>query len=198
MTTNLSFRSLSDAEGTLVELQNILASYELSLNPRKTKIHELRRALGTDSWSPFTEEQFQIRDGSAVQQRNDIIALFSLAFELEATIREKPVLRYAVARVRGLTVGRIAAARTSKLPIGSCHHRAVHRSGFYIRLCSRLRLRAIRMSHSRLSQRCPGDRNPDHIRSRARQRGGMGALESALAWTSEDESHGRNCRECHG
>ena len=98
----LSFRSLSDAEGTLVELQNILASYELSLNPRKTKIHELPRALD-DSWA-HTLGQFQIRDGSAVQQRNDIIALFSLAFELAATIREKPVLRYAVARVRGLTV----------------------------------------------------------------------------------------------
>ena len=98
----LSFRSLSDAEETLVELQNILASYELQLNPRKTKIHELPRPLD-DAWA-HTLGQFQIRDGSAVQQRNDIIALFSLAFELAATIREKSVLRYAVARVQGLTV----------------------------------------------------------------------------------------------
>ena len=98
----LSFGSLSDAEATLVELQNILASYELQLNPNKTKIHEIPRPLD-DSWA-HTLRQFQIRDGSAVKQRNDIIALFSLAFELAATIREKPILRYAVARVQGLTV----------------------------------------------------------------------------------------------
>ena len=98
----LSFSSLNAAEDTLGELQNILASYELQLNPRKTQIHELPRPLD-DSWA-HTLGQFQIRDGSAVQQRNDIIALFSVAFELAATIREEPVLRYAVARVQGLTV----------------------------------------------------------------------------------------------
>ncbi len=49
--------------------------------------------------------QFPLRDAlKPVGQRNDLIALFSLAFEIAAEQPEKAVLRYAVARVQGMTV----------------------------------------------------------------------------------------------
>jgi len=41
MITNCHFAKLSDAEQVLTELQGILASFELSLNSRKTRVEEL-------------------------------------------------------------------------------------------------------------------------------------------------------------
>jgi hypothetical protein len=45
----LSFNSMSDAENVLTELQSIMATYELTLNPRKTRIDELPKAIES-SW----------------------------------------------------------------------------------------------------------------------------------------------------
>ena len=95
----LSFANLRDAEQVLAELQGVLSRYELILNPRKTRIEELPGRL-QETWG--TElGKFSMRDiSSPVGQRNDIVELFSRAFELASTHREEAVLRYAVARVQ--------------------------------------------------------------------------------------------------
>lgn len=46
----LAFANLSDAESVLTELQSVVAGYELQLNPRKTHIQELPKALD-DGWA---------------------------------------------------------------------------------------------------------------------------------------------------
>jgi hypothetical protein len=95
----MSFTTLSDAEKVLTELQGILATYELSLNPRKTRVEELPGPL-EDTWGAELG-RFPIRAANGpVKQRNDIIGLFSLAFEVAGRHREESVLRYAVARVQ--------------------------------------------------------------------------------------------------
>jgi Reverse transcriptase (RNA-dependent DNA polymerase) len=99
----LAFSTLSDAEHVLVELQAILATFDLQLNPRKTEIHELPRALD-ESWA-HDIGQLTIREAAEpIGQRNDIVALFSRAFGLAHGQPEKAVLRYAVSRLQGITV----------------------------------------------------------------------------------------------
>ena len=95
----LSFAKLSDAEQVLTDLQGVLASFELNLNPRKTKIQELPMPLD-EGWA-VELGRFPIRvKGTPVAQRNDLAALFSRAFEIVSSRPEDAVLRYAVARVQ--------------------------------------------------------------------------------------------------
>lgn len=98
----LSFSNLSNAEMVQTALQGLLAEYELILNPIKTKIEELPKPLD-DSWA-IELKQFTIRVGSATSQRNDLLALFSKAYEFASVYPRDYVLKYAVARVRRLSV----------------------------------------------------------------------------------------------
>jgi Reverse transcriptase (RNA-dependent DNA polymerase) len=99
----LSFASLGDAEYALAEIQGILYEYELTLNPRKTYILELPQGL-SDTWA-VELGRFLVRDKTnPVGQRNDILALFSRAFELSVAHPEDPVIRYAIARVQNQDV----------------------------------------------------------------------------------------------
>lgn len=99
----LSFTTLREAEQALTDLQGAIAQYELVLNPRKTRIEELPKFLD-DGWA-IELKRFNIRDrGNPVPQRNDIVALFSRAFEIASERVEDSVLRYAVARVETLDV----------------------------------------------------------------------------------------------
>jgi hypothetical protein len=99
----LSFRKLTEAESTLTELQEILNHYELALNPRKTLTSELPLPL-EDSWS-VELGRFTVRDaGSATGQRNDLLALFSRAFEIGSERPEAAVMKYTIARVQKLGV----------------------------------------------------------------------------------------------
>jgi len=95
----LSFSKLSDAEQVLAELQGILASYELHLNPRKTRVEELPKPL-EDTWGAELG-RFSVRGpGSPVGQRNDFIALLSRALEIASSRPEESVLKYAVSRLQ--------------------------------------------------------------------------------------------------
>jgi hypothetical protein len=99
----LSFAKLSDAEQVLATLQGILAQYELTLNPRKTRVEELPKGI-EDSWA-VELGRFPLRDlSNPVGQRNDLLALFSRAYELASERVEESVLRYAVARVQNVNV----------------------------------------------------------------------------------------------
>ncbi|MCC7416637.1 MAG: RNA-directed DNA polymerase [Acidobacteria bacterium] len=99
----LSFATLRDAEQVLADIQGVLSEYELALNPRKTGVQELPQALD-GRWASDLS-RFKIRDsGHSIAQRNDLVGLFSLAFEAAAAAPEDSVLRYAVARVQSLDV----------------------------------------------------------------------------------------------
>jgi len=80
-----------------------LASFELSLNQKKTRIVDLPFRL--DSTWAIELKGSPIRGREhPVGQRNDIVGLFSRAFDLATAHSEESVLRYAVARVQGLDV----------------------------------------------------------------------------------------------
>jgi hypothetical protein len=99
----LSFQSLSAAEAALTELQAVLASFELILNPKKTHILALPKGLDTE-WS-IQLKSIEIRGAKyPVGQRNDLLALFGSAFTLASLHPSDSVLRYAVARVQGIGV----------------------------------------------------------------------------------------------
>lgn len=99
----LSFRTLSEAEVVLNDLQGILGEFDLVLNPRKTKMMELPQLL-SDDWV-IRLSRFEIEDALHPQtQRNDVLNLFSTAYELASAHREDPVIGYAVARVQNLNI----------------------------------------------------------------------------------------------
>ena len=94
----LAFRGLAEAEAALSELEGILATFELALNPRKTRIVELPEAI-EDAWA-IELGRLEVRS-TPVAQRNDVVALFSRAFEI-AHGTEGAVLKYALQKVRGV------------------------------------------------------------------------------------------------
>ena len=99
----LSFATLSDAEDVLAEVQGILAEFELILNPRKTRIFDLPKAVDGQWASDIS--RFGVRDDKApTGQRNDLVALFSMAFDAASRTPEDSVLKFAVARVGNLRV----------------------------------------------------------------------------------------------
>jgi hypothetical protein len=99
----LTFGSLSDAENLLSELQSIMTDYELMLNPRKTRIDDLPKAIESNWGTELS--RFRIRDSnSPTGQRNDVVALFSRAYEIASQFPEESVLKYAVSRVQNLGV----------------------------------------------------------------------------------------------
>ena len=93
----LSFANRSDAERALARLQSVLLRYELQLNEEKTRIVKLPDAL-EDSW-PARLRNLPIRNGQ--RQAGDLVGLFSLAFGLVGTYRDKSVLRYAISKANG-------------------------------------------------------------------------------------------------
>jgi hypothetical protein len=101
----LSFPTLSDAEATLAELQGMLYAYELSLNPRKTRILELPQGI-SDSWAVELARFVTREKANPVGQRNDILSLFSKAYELAVANSEDSVLRYAIARVQNVDMSK--------------------------------------------------------------------------------------------
>lgn len=97
----LGFKTLPEAEQALADLEAALNHYELSLNPRKTEILQLPRALG----SVWTEElaSFRIRS-SDKNQATDLVRYFNRAFELSRAHPEDHVLNYSLSRLKYLKV----------------------------------------------------------------------------------------------
>ena len=96
----LAFASRSDAERALAILQSVLLKYELQLNESKTRIVRLPDAL-EDSW-PRRLKDVRIRSGR--KQVDDLLTLFSIAFGLVGTHRDKGVLRYAISIANGTEI----------------------------------------------------------------------------------------------
>lgn len=95
----LLFSSLSDTEAALASFQGILAEFELSVNPRKTRILELPQPLEDPGVSELRSWRFR---QTAFGQRSDIVAYFDRLTELlvAAADSEPHLAAYAVARLR--------------------------------------------------------------------------------------------------
>jgi Reverse transcriptase (RNA-dependent DNA polymerase) len=93
----LSFGSISEAESGLGHLQEALAVYELSLNPRKTRIVELPDPIEDPGIAELRRWAFRT---SGVGQKNDIRAYFDRVAELITQNRGGHTASYAIARLR--------------------------------------------------------------------------------------------------
>ncbi len=96
------FKSISEAEDALANLQRCLGDLQLQLNPKKTKITELPSELEA-LWVPHLRS-FRFRFSKPYAQRTDLLSYFGRAFELSNTDREEAVLRYAVQRMRSIAI----------------------------------------------------------------------------------------------
>ena len=91
------FATYSEAEQALSDLQGELGLYELHLNPRKTFLFDLPRAIER----PWATELrgFRIRQEGSGQQI-DLTGYFSWAYELSQKYPDESVLRFALGRMR--------------------------------------------------------------------------------------------------
>lgn len=98
----LCFSNSHEAEIALNCIESALSQFELGLNPSKTMIRKLPIALEAH-WSRELRI-FKIRESKA--QLGDIISYFSRAFELAEEYPGKPVLKYAINRLRSIIINK--------------------------------------------------------------------------------------------
>jgi hypothetical protein len=97
----LAVSSRDHAEIALAAVQEAMSEYELALSPEKTTIAALPCSLDEDWLSPLRDFTFA---QSAARQGTELIAYFNKAYTLTKEFRDKPVLAYAVARLRSVVV----------------------------------------------------------------------------------------------
>lgn len=90
------FLTRSEAEVALSYLQQILADFELTLNPGKTRIIELPCSLDSMWVLELSDYKFS---NSKLAQMQDIIRYFDRAFQISQELPQEPVLKYAIARI---------------------------------------------------------------------------------------------------
>ena len=95
------FQSYSEAEEVLALLQEVLQTFELSINFSKTKIINLPTPL--DPLWVSELRNFSFRQ-TPKAQRNDLIHYFNKAIDLAIQNQDDFVLAYAVARLRGVNI----------------------------------------------------------------------------------------------
>jgi hypothetical protein len=93
------FKSTADAETALALLEHVLAQFSLEPNPKKTRIDSL--PIPHESRWASEIRSLPLRSTKAVQAR-DLLRIFDLAFEYKQQNPDEPVLRYTVARFRGV------------------------------------------------------------------------------------------------
>lgn len=97
----IGFRSFADAEAALAILQSLLADFELSLNPRKTAIHDLPLSLES-AWVP--ELRSHIIRPRTRSQATDMLTLVDKAFSFMPQFRDESVLKYTISRLSSVSV----------------------------------------------------------------------------------------------
>lgn len=100
----LSHETLSEAEHSLRELEQLLQSYELQLNVSKTKIIELPHGFDNEYTSILRPLASHLADASSAY----LIAYFDQAFALARANKQDGVLRYAVGALKSVTVKKSA------------------------------------------------------------------------------------------
>lgn len=96
------FQTRSEAEEVLGYLQFLLNNFEFAINPNKTAIVELPGLL-ENIWTTKLR-YFIFRDAGVTGQKNDLMAFFDCAFELFKGHQEEGLMKYAVARLRGIDI----------------------------------------------------------------------------------------------
>lgn len=94
--------TFSDAESIRDILQETLNEYELTLNSNKTKIIELPIPIETPCISELRTYKFSSKQ---TKQRNEIINYFDKAFVFFRDCPEESVFKYAVLKLRSITIG---------------------------------------------------------------------------------------------
>lgn len=97
----LYFGTQSEAEDALNSLHMVAREFQLELNPDKTQITDLPEQLSPEWVLELRSHRFR---KSALGQRNDLISYFSKAFEYAHRFKDEFVLKYAVSRIKALTV----------------------------------------------------------------------------------------------
>ncbi|KAF0190203.1 MAG: hypothetical protein FD168_501 [Desulfobulbaceae bacterium] len=95
------FKSYAEAENCLGLLQEELNHYELSLNPRKTKILKL-----PDRIEPLWNSElraFTFRN-SKKGQESDLLRYFDFAFEMATKEPDENIMKYAISRLNGVEI----------------------------------------------------------------------------------------------
>lgn len=95
------FHTYSEAEKTLIKIQQILKEYELQINADKTIIRQIPHGIEPD-WV-IQLRKFEIRETPRTQH-NDLISFFSLAFDLALKLPNEYVLSYCISRVQHLKI----------------------------------------------------------------------------------------------
>lgn len=95
----LSFRTRSDAESALSELQSILAMFDLQLNETKTQILEL--PLPLDSMWTARLRDFKFPPRGTRKVIGALTEYFGLAFQTARDFPTESVLKYAISRAAG-------------------------------------------------------------------------------------------------
>jgi Reverse transcriptase (RNA-dependent DNA polymerase) len=96
----LTFPSLRDADAGLVALQEALSSFELSLNPRKTRLVELPEPQ--EDAGIFDFRTWNLEAGYT--QRRQLIGYFDAVYRHVAEDRGSTIAAFAVARLRSVNV----------------------------------------------------------------------------------------------
>ncbi len=97
----LGFKTRTEAENAFHVLEQILAGYELSLNPRKTNVYELPFLLEAPWAHPLRSFFIRLTPRG---QATDLVNYIDLASELNKKYNDETVLQYAVSRFRSLIV----------------------------------------------------------------------------------------------
>jgi hypothetical protein len=99
----IGFKTLTEAEQGLADLEAALNEFELSLNTKKTVIKPLPQALG----SVWTDEisTFQFRPGVRAQA-TDLVRFFNLVFQEAIDQPEDYVIKYAMSRLQSVTIAK--------------------------------------------------------------------------------------------
>ena len=93
------FMNASDAERALADIQNEFSAFELNLNPRKTRVSELPQDMEA-FWVPH----LRLFGFAGSGQRLALLGFFGRAFELAKQHPQEAILKYAVQRMRSVTV----------------------------------------------------------------------------------------------
>ncbi len=94
-----SFGTYTEAEGGIAVLQERLSEFELSLNPRKTGIHECPIPLNP-KW--LTELKLVALPDSGCAPRRVLLAFIDRAFEIANMNRGEAVMNWAISRLMSL------------------------------------------------------------------------------------------------
>lgn len=101
---NLFFHSRGEAELALHKIHTVLKKFELEVNPTKTKIIQFPYPLESEWVSELRSFNFRKGKKIGMSQRGDILNYFSRAFNYSNKFPDENVLKYAIKRIREITI----------------------------------------------------------------------------------------------